>query len=170
MIHAPIGDIVRIILTKSLRLASKPTRLIIFTVGIETDMPHYYVSFTDGQDVNICMEIEKDLYELLDKFELEDLSYLNEVDRHYEHSELTEITLNRRALVTIESVEDIVEFDAVHTAIKRLPKVQGEHLRLYYFNDMTLEKIAEQEKCSVQAVSKSILAAEKNLINFLSEG
>lgn len=63
-----------------------------------------------------------------------------------------------------------MEFDAVHTAIKRLPKVQGEHLRLYYFNDMTLEKIAEQEKCSVQAVSKSILAAEKNLINFLSEG
>ena len=152
------------------RRHSKDNPYEIFTVGIETDTPHYYVSFTDGQDVNICMEIEKDLYELLDKFELEDLSYLNEVDRHYEHSELTEITLNRRALVTIESVEDIVEFDAVHTAIKRLPKVQGEHLRLYYFNDMTLEKIAEQEKCSVQAVSKSILAAEKNLINFLSEG
>lgn len=142
----------------------------IFTVGINTDTPHYYVSFKDGQGVRICMEIEKDLYEFLDKFELEDLSYLNEVDRHYEHSELTEITLNRRTTVTVELVEDIVEFDHLHTAIKRLPKAQRERLILYYFNDMTLEEIAMQEGCSVQAVSKSILAAEKNLIKFLSEG
>ena len=41
---------------------------------------------------------------------------------------------------------------------------------LYYFYDMTLDEIAEREKCSVQAVSKSILAAEKNLIKFLNEG
>ena len=152
------------------RRHNKDNPYTIFSIGINTDTPHYYVSFKDGQDVHICMEIEKSIYELLDKFELEDLSYLNEVDRHYEHSELMEITLNRRALVTIESVEDIVEFDDIHTAIKRLSKVQRERLMFYYFNDMTLEEIAEREKCSVQAVSKSILAAEKNLIKFLSEG
>ena len=152
------------------RRHNKDNPYTIFTVGINTGTPHYYVSFTDGQGVRICMEIEKSIYELLDKFELEDLSYLNEVDRHYEHSELTEITLNRRAVVTVELVEDIVEFEALHTAIKKLPRVQRNRLMLYYFYDMTLEEIAEREKCSVQAVSKSILAAEKNLIKFLSEG
>ena len=152
------------------RRHNKDNPYTIFTVGINTDTPHYYVSFKGWQGVRICMEIEKSIYELLDKFELEDLSYLNEVDRHYEHSELTEITLNSRAVVTVELVEDIVEFEALHTAIKKLPRVQRNRLMLYYFYDMTLEEIAEREKCSVQAVSKSILAAEKNLIKFLNEG
>ena len=70
------------------RRHNKDNPYTIFTVGINTDTPHYYVSFKDGQGVRICMEIEKSIYELLDKFEIEDLSYLNEVDRHYEHSEL----------------------------------------------------------------------------------
>lgn len=29
----------------------------IFSVGIDTDQPHFYVSFKDGQGVQICMEI-----------------------------------------------------------------------------------------------------------------
>ena len=53
----------------------------IFTVGIETNSPHFYISFTDGQGIKVCMEIEKKLYELFDKYELEDFSFLNEQDR-----------------------------------------------------------------------------------------
>ena len=29
----------------------------IFTVGINTDSPRYYLSFTDSQNIHICMEI-----------------------------------------------------------------------------------------------------------------
>ena len=58
------------------RRHNKDNPYTIFTVGINTDTPHYYVSFKDGQGVRICMEIDKSIYELLDKFELEDLSYL----------------------------------------------------------------------------------------------
>ena len=56
------------------RRHNKDNPYTIFTVGINTDIPHYYVSFKDGQGVRICMEIDKSIYELLDKFELEDLS------------------------------------------------------------------------------------------------
>ena len=35
------------------------------------------------------IEIEKVLYDLFNRFELEDISYLNRVSRHIEHSELT---------------------------------------------------------------------------------
>ena len=38
----------------------------IFSVGIDTDQPHFYVSFKDGQGVQICMEIDKAVFELLD--------------------------------------------------------------------------------------------------------
>ena len=66
------------------RRRDKDNPYTIFTVGIHTDQPHYYLSFVDSQGVRICTEIQKELFDLLDRFELEDLSHLNEVDNHYE--------------------------------------------------------------------------------------
>lgn len=51
------------------------------------------------------MEIDKAVFDLLDRFELDDLSFLNEWDRHIEHSELTEAALHARAIANVESVE-----------------------------------------------------------------
>ena len=42
----------------------------IFTVGIESNESHYYVSFIDTQGIPICMEISKDIYETLDKLRI----------------------------------------------------------------------------------------------------
>lgn len=53
-------------------------------------------------------QITKELFEALNRFELDDLSILNEWDRHYEHSELTEISLYNRAAMLPESVEETV--------------------------------------------------------------
>ena len=50
------------------------------------------------------LQITKELFEVLNRFELDDLSILNEWDRHYEHSELTEISLYSRAAMPPESV------------------------------------------------------------------
>lgn len=68
----------------------------------------YYLSFKDGQGVRHEMEIQKDLFDVLNRFELDDLSILNEWDRHIEHFEQTEQSLNRRACAKAESVEDTV--------------------------------------------------------------
>ena len=57
-----------------------------------------YVSFKDGQGVFQSLKIDKPLYLLFDQFELEDKSYLNCFDRYIEHSELTEASLNERAV------------------------------------------------------------------------
>ena len=78
----------------------------IFTVGIETDNPHFYISFTDGQGVKVCMEIEKELYELFDKYELDDLSFLNEQDRHYYLRSDNDESFEERCADESESVED----------------------------------------------------------------
>lgn len=88
----------------------------------------HYLSFRDGQGVLRELLINKELFELLNCFELDDLSFLNEVDRHYEHSELTEATLYDRAFVLPESVEDAVlrnmRYEALHNAINKLPETQ----------------------------------------------
>lgn len=141
----------------------------IFTVGIETDSPHYYISFTDSCGIHICMEINRSLFELFDRFELDDLSYLNRVDKYHDGRELSD----ELALKTLEQhsqeLDDPFKFDHLHDAIKELPRLQRKRLMLYYFNDYTITEIANLEGCSVQAVSKSIKSAEKKLDKILNK-
>lgn len=144
----------------------------IYTAGINTAHPRFYLFFKDGGGVKRWMEIDKTLFDAFNEFELDDLSFFNEVDRHYEKSEVTEATLNRRAAKPQESVEETVfqrvEVDKLHQAIVQLPEKQRRRLLLYYFGEFTYEQIAGMEGCSHPAVIKSISSALKKLKNFLS--
>ena len=145
----------------------------IFSVGINTNNPHFYVSFEDGQGVQICMEIERALFELLDRFELDDLSFLNKWDRHIEHSELTESTLHARAVADIESVEILaykeIRNEKLRQEIAKLPETQRRRLVMYYFDGLTYEEIAEREKCTYPAVIKSVKSAISKLKKYFSK-
>lgn len=126
----------------------------------------YYLSFKDGRGMLQTIEIDKVLYGLFNRFELEDISYLNKVSRHIEHSELTEATLNNRAFYKPETVEDTVsrsmEYELLHRAIAKLPEVQRRRLLLYFFGELTYEQIAELEGCTKRAVKFSVdIAIEK---------
>lgn len=68
----------------------------------------FYISFKDGQGVLHKYEISRSLYETFNAFELDDLAYLNVVDRHIEHSEIWESSLHERSVQQTESVEDVV--------------------------------------------------------------
>lgn len=143
----------------------------IFTVGIETDHPHYYIRFMDSLGVEQCMEIEKNLFELFNRFELDDLSFLNEVDNHYGRTGLHGEAVEVYSVAHPESVEETVsrhmEQEALYTAMQRLPKTQYRRLVLYYFGELTYEQIAEMEGCRHQTVRESVCAALKNLKKFL---
>ena len=133
----------------------------------------YYLSFKDGQGVRHEMEIEKDLFDMLNLFELDDLSILNEWDRHIEHFEQTEQSLNRRACYKTELVEDTVlrniEYEQLHQSISMLTETQQRRLKLYYFRELTYKRIAEMERCSTSAVVSSISAAIENIRKILSK-
>lgn len=131
----------------------------------------YYLSFKDGQGVRHDMEIEKELFDMFNSFELDDLSILNEWDRHIEHFEQTEQSLNRRAPNKAESVEEVVlhniECEELYRAIAALTETQQRRLTLYYFRGLTYKRIAEMEGCSVSAVRGSISAAIENIKKIL---
>ena len=154
------------------RRKDKDNPYTIFTTGINTATPHYYLSFVDCGREKQCIEIDQALFDALDEFELDDISFMNEVDRHYEQSEQTEQSLNRRAVKPQESVEETVsqrmEVDKLHQAIAQLPEKQRRRLVLYYFGEFTYEQIADMEGCKHPAVMKSISSALKKLKNFLS--
>ena len=141
-----------------------------YTISTTEDGRHW-LTFSDGQGNQHHFEISAAVFALFDSFELDDLSYLNEVDRHYEQSELTEASLYDRAVYRPATVEESalqsMEYAQLHRAISELPEIQKRRLILYYFQGLTYEQIAGMEGCTFQAVAKSVAAAVKRLKNFL---
>ena len=132
---------------------------------------HYYLSFKDGRGKQQNIEIDEMLYQTFDRFELEDISHLNRVSRHIEHSELTDETLNDRAFYKAEQIKDIVsediEYEQLHRAVSKLPEVERRRLKLYFFGELTYEQIAKLEGCTKRAVKFSVdIAIEKLKKNF----
>lgn len=130
----------------------------------------YFISFSDGQGAYYREQVDEKLYTVFNQYELEDISHLNVVSRHYEHSDLTEGTLNQRAAVAPESLEDQVYrkllYQKLHKAILTLPEIQRRRLLLYYFDGYTFEQIAEMEGCTKRAVKFSVDIALNKLKEF----
>jgi len=144
----------------------------IFNVGFGTREPLYFIRFKDGQQIEHCMEIQKSLFDLLNSFELEDLSFLNEQERHYDLRETSDMRLQEE-LVAPDAEETAlkrIRYENLHKAISTLPSVQRRRINLYFFGGFTLEEIARQEGVSTQSISRSIYKAEKNLKKLLIGG
>jgi len=126
----------------------------------------YVVTFKDGTNKLKVIEISEKIFQTMNSFELDDISELNEFDRHIEHSEIFENNLNERAMDKPISLEDEIikklDFDELKKAIQELPEIQRNRLKKYYFEDMTYEEIAKEENCSKVAIKYSIdIALEK---------
>lgn len=133
-----------------------PYRL--FTVGIDTVSPHFYVEFTDPQGIKICRSVGRSVWELLDRFELDDKKYMNEVERHHDE--------NHDAFFLLSGNDDVAEIvwrkivnEMLYRAIDELPEKQRRRIIMYYFYGLTYEQIAEVEGCTKMAVKFSISKA-----------
>lgn len=140
-----------------------------YTLSIENNT--YYISFTDGQGIFYKQEISIELYAAFNSFELEDISLINETNRHLTESDMGEESLGHRIADPSEPVEDHVYrkimYQELHKAIAQLPEIQRRRLLLYYFGGYTYEQIAQIESCKHPAIIKSVTAAEKNIKKFL---
>lgn len=126
----------------------------------------YIISFKDSRGIQQVIEVNEQIYQAFNKFELEDISQMNKFDRHIEHSELFDESLHKRAVDKPLSVEEIVENkinnEKLREAIQELPEIQRNRLKKYYFDNMSFEEIAKEEHCTKRAVKFSVdLALEK---------
>ena len=115
-----------------------------YTLSIENNT--YYISFTDGQGVDHKQEITQDLYSAFDRFELDDISLMNEASRHLTELDVGEEPLGHRIADPSEPVDDHVYrrimYQKLHKAIAQLPEIQRRRVLLYYFGGYTYEQIA----------------------------
>lgn len=132
-----------------------------------------YVSFKNINNKIERVPIDDELFFLFNKFELDDLSEMNEFDNHIEHSELLENSLYARAKNKPNSVEELairnIIFEKVMRSLELLPSIQSRRLKKYYLYDMTLEEIAKEEGCTKMAVKFSIDVAIKNIRKYINK-
>lgn len=128
----------------------------------------YLVSFKGNDRVLKKLEITKEVYDAFDKFELEDISQMHKDDYHrdlnyYDYSESADNYIFNNSLCDYKSVEDVVEEkirnEKLYQAIDSLSVVQRRRVKLYYFKHLTLDEIADLERTTHQAISKSIRLA-----------
>lgn len=105
----------------------------------------YYVTFTDINGNIQKVEVSKKIFESFNRFELDDISQMNEYDRHLEHSEIYEHTLHKKKVSSDRSLEEYFEnvqvTENLHIAINKLPEVQKRRLKKYYFEEKTFRKL-----------------------------
>lgn len=133
----------------------------------------YIVSFKDGINKLNVIEITEEIFNVMNQFELDDISELNEFDRHIEHSEIFENNLNERALDKPMSLEDEIirksSFEDLKNAVELLPEIQKRRIKKYYFYDKTQQQIADEENTSQQAIDKNLKQAIQKLKEILKK-
>lgn len=112
----------------------------------------YYVYFVDVNNRIQMVEVSKSVFETFNIFELEDISQMNEYDRHLEHSKVDENTLYQKSVSSEQPLEEYFDkaqnAENLHMAISKLPEVQKRRLKKYYFEEKTFDEIAFEEGCT----------------------
>jgi len=146
------------------RRKSKDNPYKIYSIGIDTKTPQYFVEFNDINGVSHTIEIEESLFNEFNSFELDDLSYLNESERH--HTSMDSIETFSED-ITEESALKRILSEELHAALPELTEVQRKRVILYYFYDYTYEQIAQLDGCTKMPVKRSIDDAIKKLRKLL---
>ena len=131
-----------------------------YVLDYKEDINIYTVKFKDNKNVLQVVEVTEEVYKVFDKAELEDISQMHEYERHIEHSELTDITLNRRAknkaIIVEEEVEHKIMVEEIKRAFDILTDTQKRRIKLYYFEGLNFKQIALREHCDESSVRESI--------------
>lgn len=144
-----------------------------YTLNYIEERNIYIVSFKDVKGHLQKIEVSEEVYKAFDRFELQDVKELNEYDRHIEHSELFENSLEKRAKDKPLSLEDEIikksTFDELKQAIELLSEVQKRRIKKYYFADKNEYVIAKEENTTQQAVNKTLKQAIQKLKEILKK-
>ena len=131
-----------------------------YTLNYIEEKNVYTVSFKDVKGHLQKVEISEEIYKAFDSFELQDIKELNEYDRHIEHSEIFENNLEIRAKDKPISLEDEIINKSIIAEIKeeinKLPEIQKERIKKYFFENKTYDEIARDEGVNKTSIMRAI--------------
>ncbi len=127
----------------------------------------YFIIFKNFEGKEITSEIPKEVFDVYIESKKNYKKNQNEQERHWELSEVTEVTIYKRASKYQESIEATVinkeTMENLHIAISKLPKIQNRRIRMKYFENLKERELAEKEQTSVRAIQYSLHCGIENL-------
>lgn len=120
-----------------------------------TKAGRYYISFVDVNNNFQKIEVSQEVFESFNRFELEDISQMNEYDRHLEHSEVDENTLYQKSVSSEQPLEEYFDkaqdSENLHMAINKLPNVQKRRLKSTILKRKPLKKYLMKKDVHINA-------------------
>lgn len=120
-----------------------------------TKAGRYYISFVDVNNNFQKIEVSQEVFESFNRFELEDISQMNEYDRHLEHSEVYEHTLYQKSVSSEQPLEEYFDkaqdSENLHMAINKLPNVQKRILKSTILKRKPLKKYLMKKDVHINA-------------------
>ncbi len=113
----------------------------------------YIVSFKDGTNKLNEVEVSKEVFDVFNDFELNDISTMHKDRKHidfrsYDDSEVIENYLFNNSRKNYKYLEDSyieeLEHQELRDAINELPEIQKRRLIKYYFYDKNFEEIGNE--------------------------
>lgn len=116
--------------------------------------------FRDANNIIQEVEISDIIKDALINEKRKEKRQKNEFDRHIEHSIVYENKLNSRVMDKPISLEEQFENKIINEklrdAISSLSEIQKRRIKMYYFERMTQQEIADKEGVSLRAVQYTL--------------
>ena len=125
----------------------------------------FKMSFKDSRNELQTIEVDKSIYKVFDESELIDISQMHKDNNHIDFrriniSESIDISISHKIIANQKSIEDEIidklQNEDLYQAINSLPFIQKQRIKKYFFEEKTLQEIADEEQCSARAIKYSI--------------
>jgi len=139
-----------------------------YTLLYDSENDKYYILFRDVRNILNKVEVDIDVFNAFDRFELDDISEMHKVDKHIDMNPFEDEKLYKDES---EGLDELIirksTYEELHNAISKLTDTQKRRIKYYYFDDMKFSDIARIEECDESSVRESIYAGINKLKKYL---
>ena len=119
----------------------------------------YFIKFRDELGEHV-VSVTKEVFDVFDESERYENNMMSKNSRHLHKYELSDEALSNRMINNQMSIEEMIINDIMkkklHEAIEELPEKERIRVYKYYFQNKTLEQIANEEKVYKSTIKRSI--------------
>lgn len=126
----------------------------------------YVISFFDSKGILQEIKVNKEVYDLFDENEKYENARMYEYSKRLLHNDIDSEKIASNYSLEEEVINNMT-IKELKIILNTLPTIQRRRIIKYYFEDKTLEQIAQEEGCTAKAIRFSIdIALEKILKKF----
>ena len=124
---------------------------------------HFFATFIDKQNREHTVELTQEIYDVI-RDSQNKISSLARAARRHGVCSFDETIVEHEIIHDEEQTQELIA--KLYEHFDELTEIQRRRMKMYYFQELTLEKIAQMEGTSARSILYSVQQAIKKLKNF----